>query len=172
MTFRGCRLLQWALKKKEMPYGQVPVIEVDGQQIAQSGAIIRFLSRRFNLAGCADVEAALIDAFYESSRDLVRSAQSSFSDKEKLALFWSTGLPDGLAQLEKNIAGALWVGASNTLSYADLALYCTLFIFDSQNREAVQKALDGSPKVKAIWEAVPKIERIAAYLEKRPVTAW
>ena len=74
--------------------------------------------------------------------------------------------------LERNVAGALWIGASNQLSFAELALYCALFIFDSQNHEAVQKALDGSPKIKAIWEAVPKIECIAAYLEKRPVTAW
>uniref|UniRef100_A0AC35TKU3 GST N-terminal domain-containing protein n=1 Tax=Rhabditophanes sp. KR3021 TaxID=114890 RepID=A0AC35TKU3_9BILA len=43
--------------KAAMPYGQLPVLEIDGVQLAQGRAIERFLARRFNLVGKTDIEA-------------------------------------------------------------------------------------------------------------------
>ena len=56
------------------------MLEVDGQQIAQSGAIVRFLAKRFNLNGSNDVEAALIDAQYEARGDLYKAMQTAKPD--------------------------------------------------------------------------------------------
>ena len=44
-----------------MPFGQLPVLYVDGIPIPQSGAILRFLGREFNMAGKTSLEAAEID---------------------------------------------------------------------------------------------------------------
>ncbi|KIH50854.1 glutathione S-transferase protein [Ancylostoma duodenale] len=38
---------EWPKHKAEMPFGQIPVLEVDGKQLAQSIAIVRFLARKF-----------------------------------------------------------------------------------------------------------------------------
>ncbi|VDM69938.1 unnamed protein product [Strongylus vulgaris] len=38
---------EWPKHKSEMPFGQMPVLEIDGQQLAQSHAIARFLAKRF-----------------------------------------------------------------------------------------------------------------------------
>lgn len=40
-------LIQINLKISEMPFGQVPVLEVDGTMIPQSAAIGRFVARKF-----------------------------------------------------------------------------------------------------------------------------
>lgn len=70
----------WDARKKTMPYGQVPVLEVDGLQIAQSGAIVRFLAKRLNLNGANDVEAALIDAQFEARGDMYKAFQTAKPD--------------------------------------------------------------------------------------------
>ena len=41
---------------------QVPYLEVDGQRLAQSQAIARYLARKYNLAGQTAWEEAQVDA--------------------------------------------------------------------------------------------------------------
>uniref|UniRef100_A0A1I7XEN0 glutathione transferase n=1 Tax=Heterorhabditis bacteriophora TaxID=37862 RepID=A0A1I7XEN0_HETBA len=40
---------EWPQHKDEMPFGQIPVLEVDGKKLAQSYAINRFLARQFGI---------------------------------------------------------------------------------------------------------------------------
>lgn len=49
--------------------GQMPLLEVDGNVVHQSGAIMRFLSRRFGLAGSNDWEALLIETVADTITD-------------------------------------------------------------------------------------------------------
>ena len=53
--------------KPNTPFGQMPVLEVHDEgkvfKLAQSIAIARFLSRRFNLAGGSDIEQAEVDMY-------------------------------------------------------------------------------------------------------------
>lgn len=56
-----------------MPLGQMPVLEVDGQRIGQSGAIARYLAKKVGLAGSDDFESFLIDSVVETINDLVTS---------------------------------------------------------------------------------------------------
>ena len=48
-----------------MLFGQMPVLEVDGQQIAHSRAALRYLAREFNLDGGNSLNAAKIDMWIE-----------------------------------------------------------------------------------------------------------
>ncbi|KAE9554735.1 hypothetical protein FO519_002063 [Halicephalobus sp. NKZ332] len=61
----------WGSFKEETPFGQVPVLEVDGVKIANTNAILRYLGREFNLAGSNNLENAKID----SLGDLLIDAQ-------------------------------------------------------------------------------------------------
>ncbi|KAI1695524.1 mitochondrial 18 KDa protein (MTP18) domain-containing protein [Ditylenchus destructor] len=54
---------------RSMPYGNVPVLEVDGIKITQSFAIARFLARRYGLAGKSDIESALLDSIADLHKD-------------------------------------------------------------------------------------------------------
>lgn len=49
----------------EMLFGQMPVLEVDGEQIAHSRAAFRYLAREFNLMGADSMTSAQIDMWIE-----------------------------------------------------------------------------------------------------------
>lgn len=51
------------------PFGQVPVLEIDGKQINQSLAIARYLGKQFNLGGKDALEDLEIDAIVDSMND-------------------------------------------------------------------------------------------------------
>jgi glutathione S-transferase len=52
------------------PWGKLPVLEVDGQQLAESSAICRYLARKFNLIGANEFEAARCDELVDAMMDL------------------------------------------------------------------------------------------------------
>lgn len=52
------------------PFGQVPMLEVDGKKINQSTAIARYLAKQHGLAGKNDWEALEIDAIVDTIHDL------------------------------------------------------------------------------------------------------
>jgi len=94
VKFDDIRITQekWPELKPNTPYGQLPMLEVDGVQIAQTYAIARFLARRFDLAGEDDIESALLDSIADLQKDFQVQAQPYFQvasgrkegDKEKL----------------------------------------------------------------------------------------
>jgi len=51
------------------PFGQAPVLEIDGKQIHQSAAICRYLAKQFGLNGSNDWEALEIDAIVDTFTD-------------------------------------------------------------------------------------------------------
>lgn len=53
-----------------MPFGQVPVLEVDGKKIHQSTAICRYLAKQYGLLGTNDWENLEIDAAVDTIHDL------------------------------------------------------------------------------------------------------
>lgn len=55
-----------------MPFGQVPILEVDGKVLAQSYTIGRYLAREFGLAGKDDWEQVQADMYADCVNDLHR----------------------------------------------------------------------------------------------------
>lgn len=53
-----------------MPFGKVPVLEVDGKKLHQSATICRYLAKQCGLAGKNDWESAEIDATVDTIHDL------------------------------------------------------------------------------------------------------
>ncbi|RCN48918.1 glutathione S-transferase protein [Ancylostoma caninum] len=75
--FEDVRLSQeeWPMHKSEMPFGQMPVLEVDGKQLGQSLAIVRFLARKFGFAGKSPFEEALVDSIADQWKDFIHEVQ-------------------------------------------------------------------------------------------------
>lgn len=61
-----------------MPFGQVPVLEVDGQMLAQSNTISRYLARKHDLAGKDEWEQALADMYADNINDLMTGKLANY----------------------------------------------------------------------------------------------
>lgn len=60
-----------------MPYGQMPVLEIDGKQYAQSVALARYLAKQVGLAGKDDLENLQIDMAVDLFTDFRQSKSLS-----------------------------------------------------------------------------------------------
>jgi len=162
----------WEQRKLYTPYGQVPLLTVNGTQIAQSGAINRYIAHTYDLAGVGCIEGALADAGYEAVQDIRRSWQTSKSDPAKLVEFWSKGLPESLQSLNKNVQGQTFFTSSNKLSYTDVAIYYLFFALDTENKDAVKAGLAANPRLAAINHAVATNPAIEKYVKARKQTIF
>ncbi|CAD5213124.1 unnamed protein product [Bursaphelenchus okinawaensis] len=117
------------------PYGQLPILEVDGHQLVQSGAILRYVARKFNLIGKNEWETAKADEiwsfFYDSMRAHIRythfkGGKPDFPEDTEDSLYSTNFLPIAQKSLsvyskflrEANSGFALPGG----LSYADFVI--------------------------------------------------
>src|SRR5207253_370075 len=61
---------QWAARKASTPFGALPVLTVDGRQLAQSNAILRFIGSQHGLHPAEPFEAALHESLMCAVEDL------------------------------------------------------------------------------------------------------
>lgn len=54
----------------ETPMGQVPILEIDGIQVYQSFAILRYLAKLVGLGGNSEWEDLLIDIVADNVKDM------------------------------------------------------------------------------------------------------
>lgn len=162
----------WEERKLSLPYHQAPVFTVGGVMIPQSSAIIRYISKKYHLDGDNEIEAALVDAAYEAVLDIRKGFFTARGDAAKTAEFWSKSFPAQLATLSNNVQGSsssVWF-TGKKMTYADVAIYYTLWVLSTENKEAVEAGFAANPKLKAIFDAVEKDPKVAAYLAQRKVT--
>jgi len=62
-----------------MPYGTLPLLEIDGKVLNQSSAICRYLAKKANLAGSNDWESLLIDIAVDNYKDFALCKYKSLS---------------------------------------------------------------------------------------------
>jgi len=115
-----------------LPFGQVPVLEVDGKVIAQTGAIARFCGKQAGLyPRYDDFAAAKIDEVIDAATDITNRVGPSMREKDpetRAALRQTLArdtLPQWLGYLEALLSGngntGYFVGHSMTI--ADLAIW-------------------------------------------------
>jgi len=167
---------QWLELKPTTPFGQLPLLEVDGVTISQSTAFGRLLARRFSLAGKTDLDQARADMLVDCYEDTVKPALSFFDEKDEekkastMKKFKEEQLPGSLDSLEKLLIGnnggdGFLVG--NELTWADLGFlvlidWLTIFGADDQ--------ISKRPKLDALRRRIEAVPKIADWLVKRPKT--
>jgi len=163
--------------KSATPFGQLPVLEVDGVKLCQSNACARYLARKYNLAGKTDLEQAQVDMIADCYEDAVKPMTALFTEKDEgkqaevKRKYAEEQLPGYLKLLENFLTAnhggdKFFVG--DEVTWADLQfLSFTKWI---SHLVAVQEPYEKFPKLAALQKRVESIPKIAEWIEKRPVT--
>lgn len=174
------------------PFGQLPVLEVDGVQLAQSASIVRYLARQFGLAGKTLYEEALVDSLAEQFKDFIDeirpfaiklhggSIKREEADKDPLykelvvparnKIFttlkqWLSKVSSFYLQRVQSGSGYL---VGNGLTYVDLIAAENLMGF----LRFIPHFADGFPGIQEHAKKVHSNPNLAKWIESRPKTEF
>lgn len=132
------------MAERQLVFGQLPLLQIDGIEIVQSQAIVRYLANRSNMAGYSLVDKNRCDMIAETVRDMinlvagapfqrVKSAEAAEAYRKVLKDKWNAMAPrfEGILKLN---GGKFLVGTS--LTYADVlvAHMMTWYVEEVMNR--------------------------------------
>ncbi|XP_050440184.1 glutathione S-transferase-like [Adelges cooleyi] len=163
----------WPTIKPTMPFGKVPVLEIDGKTLNQSTAITRYLAKKAGLTGSDDWEALLIDIAVDNVHDFRQALAGYFYDaneeskKLKYEPLLKETIPFYMDKFESIVAENKGYFVNGKLTWADLFFVAVL---DYLNYMAGIDLLDGRPQLQALKATVVAIPQIKAWIAKRPVT--
>jgi prostaglandin-H2 D-isomerase / glutathione transferase len=167
-----------ALKESgRLPFGQVPLLTVDGKDYTQSAGMLRYAGRLSGLYPKNDDLAALgIDQFVIGIEDVNTAMRYSGKDPEGLKAarmeFIETAGPRFLGGLETqataNTASDAWLSGPS-ISIADLVLYYTFgnIIFGFVDHIDATY-LEAFPRLMASYNAVANHPAVAAWNKDHP----
>jgi glutathione S-transferase len=158
--------------KPTTPFGQLPVLEVNGKKLAQSRAVERYVAREYGLFGATVVEGALIDMTAEQVRDLQEafSKTNSVPEAEKRRR-------QGQVLCRARDQGRLARQAARALQglprwrLAHLRRHCLLSVSSmtvSSSPTPPPTRRTSPPRSRRIVKKIAAVPSIAAYLAKRP----
>mmetsp|Transcript_7377 Transcript_7377/g.17591 ORF Transcript_7377/g.17591 Transcript_7377/m.17591 type:complete len:246 (-) Transcript_7377:188-925(-) len=109
----------------QLLFGQVPMLEVDGKRIVQTGAILRFIARTWNLYG----DETKCDMVIEAANDLLNAflplpfqnakGEDLTARLAELRRYW---MPKYCGPLETLLAYDQWLGGGPTATVADAVM--------------------------------------------------
>ncbi|KAK3914582.1 Glutathione S-transferase [Frankliniella fusca] len=158
------------LASAEMPFGTMPVLEVDGVMYTQSRAICRFLAGRVGLAGAGPEECLRIDMIVDAFNDLRAAVSDWFYESSpqtkaaKLGPLVDKTIPYYLSRFEDTAKENSGYLANNKLSWADFYFCAPMTWFDAMLRRNV---LDGYPVLQELRRRVDALPGVATYVASR-----
>mgnify|MGYP001179922998 CR=1 FL=1 len=159
-----------------LPYGQLPVLEVDGTVIAQSVAIARFCGKQAGLYPMDnDVNAARVDELLDTATQITELLSPSFGEtdsgkraamRDELA---SQTLPTWLGFLESrlisNRESGYFVGPQLTI--ADLAIWRLLGWITGGHLDGIPtNLLDSHPKLDSHFQNIDGHDGVRSWMDQ------
>jgi len=152
----------WEALKPKMPFGQMPMFEIDGRRVVQSQAILRHLARAHGLDGADEAERIACDIAAEAVRDAQNRLFDHFwadgsTAPEAVAAFEAGGLADWLDRLEA------WLG-DRPFFAADRPLFADYYALAYLDEVVAYFPRALPPKLAALRRRMAERPGIAAYV--------
>ncbi|XP_046358194.1 glutathione S-transferase 1-like [Haliotis rufescens] len=166
----------WPALKKDTPFGQLPVIEIDGKVFPESMSISRYLAAENGLAGKTPLDRLKADYISEQTRSMKEPIYKYFfnEDAEKKAelekAFFEETAPTYFGYWDADVKGnpsgnGFLVGTEVTI--ADLAVMDAVD-FVLQNEAFRATFASRFPNLARNYEAVKSIPGVKKYRDTRP----
>jgi len=173
------KFADWAKLKPNTPFHAMPVLEVDGQAVAQSNGINRYVGKLAGLYPEDPLQAAFCDEAMSTVEELAAVVAPTFSIKdEEEKKVARQALVDGpltffLERLQSRLEarGGRWF-ADDRLTVADIKVFLSLRHIRSGNLDYVPADLPErvAPLLVELFDRVNDHEGIKAYYEARQVS--
>jgi glutathione S-transferase len=168
----------WEQRKKKTPFGALPVLEVDGQIVAQSNAINRYVGKLADLYPSDPWQAALCDEAMEAVEDIASKVVATFFLPEEEKKTQRKALVEGpipfyLTRLQRRLeAHGGQYFAADRLSVADLKVFVWIRHLRSGALDHVPTDLPDrvAPKLVEHYERVRNEPRVKAYYARHGIT--
>eukprot|EP00904_Undaria_pinnatifida_P002388 jgi/Undpi1/1214/HiC_scaffold_107.g14128.m1 len=164
---------EFAALKPSLPYGQVPVLEIDGYVLPQSQAIIRYVGKLGGLYSSDDLGAAKCDAIIDCITDFYVNARQCITEKDqakKVELggdLAATFLPKWLSSMEKQLGATSGTYFSDKMSVADIMFTYLMKVLKDGILDGVPTTIvDSYPNLTALHDSVVGEPKIAAFIAK------
>ncbi|MFT4622767.1 MAG: glutathione S-transferase [Myxococcota bacterium] len=159
----------WGTRKSASPWGNLPVLTVDGRELGQSNAILQWVGRTAGLIPADPWEAARHEAILAACEELRHSFMPAMREKDPALkqaareAFAAGYLQAWGANMEAQLGKGPFVGGA-VISVADLKVYMCVNWFVSGVVDHI-----GTD----VFAAFPKLLALHAAVKARPdVVAW
>ncbi len=162
--------------KAQLPFGQMPALEVDGVFLGQTDSIARLAARLAGLYPSDPIEAARSDMIVVHQAEIQSAlAKMSFDGvpgapgtnmmpqeerQKRIAAWLEITLPGALLRLEKLSQESCMVGSR--LSWADICVFHRLNQLLDLNADVLHADF---PKLQAVYERVAALPQIRAWIQ-------
>lgn len=134
-------------------FDQVPLLQIDGLNLVQKYAAVRYLARKHGLYGADNAEATVIDMVYESLMDFQNAVRNKGAE---------TALKKYLPLIQRALhstPGSYLAGP--TLSFVDVVfMYVVHFI-----KRSAEDPLKGFADLQKHFDTIESIPQIKSYME-------
>jgi len=177
--YEDCRIefQDWPNRKKDFKHGQLPVLDIDKEQLNQSVAIIHYLGTQFGLAGKTPLDAAKCHAKVETLRDAVmpmlQKLKQEKDEAKKKELMEKEIAPEvktllgKVEEYRKTCTDKSGYMIAGQLTYADLEFHNVVTTAIGWLGEDLLKAY---PHVQKHYELISNQPKLKEYLAGRPKT--
>jgi glutathione S-transferase len=169
----------WERRKADTPFGALPVLEVDGQTVAQSNAINRYVGKLVDLYPSDPWQAAQCDEAMEAVEDITSKIVATLFLPEEEKKTQCKALVEGpipfyLTQLQQRLEahGGRYF-AADRLSVADLKVFNWIWYLKFGGLDHVPTDLPDriAPKLVEHYERVKNDPRVKAYYAKHGISS-
>jgi len=161
---------EWSTISKEMPFGTVPVLYIDGKPLCQSGAIMRYIASKYGLNGADEKQAAYAEMIVSQLDDVFSKLPWFEPDpkvkEEKTEAVWKESILPSMQKMEdyfKEKKRDFIVGQKMT--YCDIVLMHVLI----QAQIDCPQRITTLPTLCALRDRVKEVEGVKEYLATRKV---